>query len=52
MDLNNLFLNLYNASTERDVDIVIARFSSILDDPCNWYPLDNNESNFGFYAHP
>ncbi len=47
MDLNNLFLNLYNASTERDVDIVIARFSSILNDPCNWYPLDNNVSNFG-----
>lgn len=47
MDLRNLFLNLYSASTEAGIDSIIGVPSSVLSDPSNWFPLDNNESNFG-----
>ena len=40
-------MNLYKASTEKEVDEIIRLRSSIFGDSTNWYPLDNNESNFG-----
>jgi len=42
-----LFFNLYKASTEKEVDIVLDKYSSIFNDSNNWYPLGNNEGNFG-----
>ena len=42
-----IFQSLYSASTESDVDKVLDRFQSVLCNSKNWYPLDNNESNFG-----
>ncbi|MFX0206529.1 MAG: hypothetical protein ACFFDT_11135 [Candidatus Hodarchaeota archaeon] len=46
VNAKELFESLYFSSTEKDVDNVIETFSYILNDPKNWYPLDNNESNF------
>ena len=42
-----IFQSLYSASTESDVDKILDRFQSVLCNSKNWYPLDNNESNFG-----
>ncbi len=42
-----IFHSLYSASTESDVDKILDRFQSVLCNSKNWYPLDNNESNFG-----
>ena len=40
-------MNLYKASTEKEVDEIISLRSSIFGDSKTWHPLDNNESNFG-----
>jgi len=40
-------MNLYSASTEAGIESVIGVPSSVLSDPTKWFPLDNNESNFG-----
>jgi len=47
MSAKNLFIELYGAQTEDDVDQVIKRHSRVLDNPENWRPLGGNENNFG-----
>lgn len=42
-----LFMNLYNASTEKEVADIINLGFLILCDSENWYPLDDNERKFG-----
>src|SRR5690606_2536858 len=45
-DLSKLFLDLYSAKDESDVDRVIARYPNLFAQS-NWRPLGGNESNFG-----
>src|SRR5579875_22241 len=45
-DFKGLFLKLYNAKTEDDVDNVIAKYPEIFHNN-NWVPIGNNESNYG-----
>lgn len=47
IDLQQLFLTLYNKSTEQGVDNVISKYKDLFNDQKNWYPLGNIESNFG-----
>jgi len=47
MDEKNLFIELYSASTEDEVDNVLKNYSEIFDNPENWKPLGGNENNFG-----
>lgn len=42
----NLFVDLYYAQNEREVDIVLEKNDLIFDDG-NWYPFGENESFFG-----
>ena len=44
---SKLFVGLYLAATEDEVDKVISSNKDTLGNPVNWHPLDNNESNFG-----
>ena len=46
MDYKKLFLDLYNASTEAEVEDLIQRNQSIFNDN-NWAPMGGNESNYG-----
>jgi hypothetical protein len=46
VDFNEIFSELYFSATENDVDEIIIKHS-FLDSHTNWFPLDNNESNFG-----
>ncbi|MBS1733619.1 MAG: hypothetical protein JST02_10010 [Bacteroidetes bacterium] len=45
-DLRILFLALYNAKTEDEVDFVIKKFPEIFKNE-NWSPIGGNESNYG-----
>ena len=47
MDLEQLFFQLYNSSTEADINKVFVIHPDILQNDDNWHPLDGNESNFG-----
>jgi hypothetical protein len=47
MSAKNLFIELYGAQTEDDVDQVIKKNSRVFDNPDNWKPLGGNENNFG-----
>jgi len=47
MDSKKIFQELYNASSEDDVEKVIANYHSIFDNSKNWRPLGGNENNFG-----
>lgn len=42
----NLFLELYKAPTEKEVDALIQNYPDVFDDK-NWKPLGNNYSNYG-----
>ena len=44
--VSKLFQDLYNAKNEHDVDEVIAKYPNIFNQE-NWFPLGENESNFG-----
>ena len=44
--LETLFDKLYFASTEDEVDKVIIKYPEVFKQE-NWYPLGNNQSNFG-----
>jgi len=46
MDFKKLFLELYNASTETEVEELIQNNQSIFNDN-NWAPMGGNESNYG-----
>jgi len=46
VDLKALFLKLYNAKTEEEVDIFISKQPDIFQNK-NWVPIGNNESNYG-----
>jgi len=46
-DLKTLFLKLYKAGTEEEVEVVIKNHSDIFDNSANWYPLGGNENTFG-----
>jgi len=46
MNPESLFNQLYEARTESDVDRIVAKTRS-LQDPKNWKPYGQNESNFG-----
>ena len=46
IDLKQLFLSLYNARTEEEVDGIISKHSDIFDDK-NWFPLGGDEKMFG-----
>lgn len=45
IDLRTLFLKLYNAPTETELDKVLSSTSE-LSDPQNWLPLGDNPNNF------
>jgi hypothetical protein len=47
MSSKNLFMELYSASTEEEVDQVLKRHSKIFDNSNNWKPLGGIENNFG-----
>jgi hypothetical protein len=47
MNAKNLFFELYNASSEDEVEKVISKNSSIFTKSENWRPLGGNENNFG-----
>ena len=44
---DQLFIQLYLAGTESDVDAVLARNSSVFANPDNWAPLGGDEKMFG-----
>lgn len=46
MDIRKLFDDLYEASTEDELETVLSRYPS-LQEPDNWRPYGGNESNFG-----
>lgn len=46
VDLQALFLKLYNAKTEEELDNVIGKYPEVFDNK-NWVPIGNNESNYG-----
>ncbi|HET6253246.1 MAG TPA: hypothetical protein VFE32_04205 [Puia sp.] len=46
VDLKDLFLDLFNAPTEEATDTVMSRYPTVFSKE-NWFPLGNNESNFG-----
>lgn len=46
MELEKLFRELYEASTEEELEAVLKRYPA-LDRPENWRPYGGNESNFG-----
>lgn len=46
MNLEKLFHELYEASTEDELEAVLRRYP-VLDEPENWRPYGGNESNFG-----
>lgn len=46
MDAKNLFLKLYKAKDEEDVDRVIEEYAFLFNDPDNWKPLGDTLSNF------
>src|ERR1051325_5151197 len=46
MNVQQLFWALYRASTEAEVDSVLAQYSE-LQQTANWRPYGQNESNFG-----
>lgn len=45
-DLKALFLKLYNAKTEEELDILLHKYPDIFHNK-NWTPIGNNESNYG-----
>src|SRR5688572_18049479 len=45
-DLKALFLNLYKAQTEDDVDKIISKETEFFKKQ-NWVPIGGNESNYG-----
>lgn len=45
IDLKSLFLKLYNAATETELDPIIDSVSEFAS-PSNWHPLGNNPNNF------
>lgn len=47
MNLKTLFLQLYNAGTEDEVESVLVQNSSIFFAQKNWHPLGGNENSFG-----
>lgn len=42
-----LFMRLYNAGCEKDVDAVLNDYPDLCTDTTNWRPLGGNQSNFG-----
>lgn len=46
VDLKTLFLKLYSAKTEEEVDNLISKQLDIFQNK-NWVPIGNNESNYG-----
>jgi hypothetical protein len=46
IDLRTLFLKLYNAKTEEELDNVISKHQEFFQNK-NWVPIGNNESNYG-----
>ncbi len=46
MTNRDLFLALYNASTESEVEALLKKYPAIFEDT-NWYPLGGNASNYG-----
>ena len=47
IDLKSLFLELYNAGTEEEVELLVRKHSDIFDDSSNWHPLGGIENNYG-----
>jgi len=47
LDLKTLFLALYKAGTEQEVEVVIKNHPDVFDNSDNWYPLGGNENTFG-----
>lgn len=46
LDSRELFLLLYHAATEDEVQKIVNKFPDIFDNK-NWKPVGNNESNYG-----
>lgn len=46
MDAQGLFLQLYSAGTEAEVDSVLQKHLDIFNDPSNWTPLGGDEHMF------
>lgn len=47
MNNKELFLSLYNAGNEKEVEKLFNDYSHVLDNPQNWYLLGDIDSNFG-----
>ncbi|MEX1014185.1 MAG: hypothetical protein WDZ80_03430 [Candidatus Paceibacterota bacterium] len=47
MNTKNLFIELFSATTEDEVDQLTKKHSNIFDNSINWRPLGGNENNFG-----
>jgi hypothetical protein len=46
IELKKLFLLLYDAPTEEEVQEIVSKYPTIFDNR-NWVPIGNNESNYG-----
>ncbi|WP_373515968.1 hypothetical protein [Persicitalea sp.] len=46
MTHQELFLALYQSSTESEVEALLKKYPAIFED-ANWYPLGGNASNYG-----
>lgn len=42
-----LFFEIFNAPTEKELDKVISKYPEIFNNPENWHAYGDNESNFG-----
>lgn len=47
INLEDLFHSLYNKSTEKELDELIASYPKIFKNPNNWHPLGGDQSTFG-----
>lgn len=46
-DYKKLFLALYEAGTEQEIEELIIQNPDVFDDSSNWKPLGGNPSNYG-----
>lgn len=46
VDLKALFLKLFNAATEQDIEDILRKYPDVFDNQ-NWAPIGGNESNYG-----
>jgi hypothetical protein len=45
IELQQLFMELYSAGTETDLQAIIDKRKDLFDNPANWKPLGGNDGN-------